>query len=443
MVLRFRLWMIISVLALLAISPAFAQNVQGDVYVEASVDNPDPYIGQQIIYKFKLYDAVGLTNPLYQPSDFEGFWRVDIGVLSQSTEQINGRKYTVTTIATALYPTQSGETMIKPSSVILPETVFRSKTTLTANPLSLKVQALPNGQPTDFGGAVGQFNVSAALDRQSVNQGEPITLTLTVSGTGNIEQLPAPAAPPNWRSTVTVGNYSSELENGIIIGKRDYQIVFFPSNIGKQELPPITLNYFDPSAGVYRSAGTSPVDIEVLGDVNNSAAQFSPLPETSLKLKPVSAVLVNDSNLGGSIFGLLMLLPLLVVLGSFGWQWMKSKRQQQQILLRQKQALQVAKQQLNRVTFSDTQNAYEQVRFIIQKYVADKLNVDQLDSNKLDILALMDTSDVSRSAFDSMTTLIQEVDEALFAPSTQLISASRRDEVAKLLADIDRQWVKQ
>src|SRR5690349_8097926 len=99
--LRFRLWIIVLFLSLLSISPAFTQDVQGDVYVEAGVDNSNPYIGQQIIYKFKLYDAIGLTNPLYQPSDFEGFWRVDIGVLSQTTEQINGRQYTVTTIATA------------------------------------------------------------------------------------------------------------------------------------------------------------------------------------------------------------------------------------------------------------------------------------------------------------------------------------------------------
>ncbi len=242
MLLRFRLWMALFFLALLSILPVFAQDVQGDVYVEASVDNPNPYIGQQIIYEFKLYDAVGLTNPLYQPSDFEGFWRVDIGILFQTTEQINGRQYSVTTIATALYPTQSGEITVRPSSVVLPETVFRAKTTLTADRLSLKVQSLPAGQPADFGGAVGQFNVSAALDRQTVNQGEPITMMLTVSGTGNVEQLPLPITPQNWRSSVRAGNYSSEVQNGIVIGKRDYQIVFFPTTIGKQSLPPITLN---------------------------------------------------------------------------------------------------------------------------------------------------------------------------------------------------------
>ncbi len=443
MLTRFRCWMIISFLVLSAISPAFAQEVQGDVYVEVSVDNTNPYVGQQVIYKFKLYDAVGLTNPLYQPSDFEGFWRVDIGVLSQTSEQINGRQYTVTTIATALYPTQSGAIIIKPSSVVLPETVFRPKTTLTANPLSLNIQALPVGQPADFGGAVGQFNVSAALDRQSVNQGEPITLTLTVTGTGNIEQLLLPTASQNWRSTVNAGNYSNELQNGIIIGKRDYQIVFFPTSIGKQQLPPITLNYFDPNTGTYRSVGTAPVDIEVFGSSSNTTSQSMPLPETSLKLKPISSVIVNDTNLGFGAFGLLMVLPLLIVLGSFGWKWTKNKRQQQQMLLRQKQALQVAKQQLNHVTWSDTQTMYEQIGQIVQKYVVDKLNIELLGSNKLDILALMNTADVPKSVIINMTTLIQQVDEGLFSPSTQVIPPSRREDIAKLLSDIDRQWVKQ
>ena len=61
------------------VSRIIAQEVQGDIYVESSIDNPNPYVGQQVIYNFKLYDAVGLTNPLYQPSNFEGFWHIDIG----------------------------------------------------------------------------------------------------------------------------------------------------------------------------------------------------------------------------------------------------------------------------------------------------------------------------------------------------------------------------
>ncbi len=443
MLLRFRLWMTLFFLALMAISPSFAQDVQGDVYVEASVDNANPYIGQQIIYKFKLYDAVGLTNPLYQPSDFEGFWRVDIGVLAQTIEQINGRQYTVTTIATALYPTQSGETTIKPSGVVLPETVFRAKTTLTANPISFIVQALPTGQPIDFGGAVGQFNVSAALDHQSANLGEPITLTLTVSGTGNVEQLSSPTEPQNWRSTVTAGNYSSELQNGIIVGKRDYQIVFFPTTAGKQPLPPITLSYFDPDTHTYRSVGTAPVDVQVLGNSNNTMSQSAPLPETSLKLKPISGVIVNNSDLSVEVFSILVLVPLLVVLSSFGWQRTKTKRQKQQILIRQQRALQMATQQMKHVTFSETQTAYEQISQIIQKYVADKLNIDLLGSNKLDILALMNRAAVSQSAIGLMTMLIQQIDEGLFAPSIQEMPPSRREEITKLLSNIDQQWVKQ
>src|SRR5690349_10439225 len=128
--------LLIILITLLSISFVQAQDIQGDVYVEANVDNSNPYVGQQIIYSFKLYDAVGLINPLYQPSDFEGFWRIDIGVISQTSEQINGRQYTVTTISSALYPTHSGSLTIQPSSVVLPETVFRSKQTLTANPVS-------------------------------------------------------------------------------------------------------------------------------------------------------------------------------------------------------------------------------------------------------------------------------------------------------------------
>jgi hypothetical protein len=152
----------------------------------------------------------------------------------------------------------------------------------------------------------------------------------------------------------------------------------------------------------------------------------------------VSGTLLNDNNLSFGTFTVLFILPLMAVVVTLGWQWTKTKRQQQQILLRQRQALQVAKQQLTRVTFSDTQSSYEQISQIVQRYVADKLNIDLLDSKKLDILPL----GISKSVIVNMSTLIQQVDEGLFAPSMQTLELSRRDAIAKLLTHIDDEWMK-
>lgn len=416
--------------------PTFAQDVQGDVYVEVSVSKADPYIGEQIIYKFVLYDAVGLTNPLYQPSDFEGFWRIDMGVISQTTAQINGRHYTVTTIATALYATQPGDVTIKPSSVVLPETVFRPKTTLTANPIVINVRSLPDGKPADFGGAVGQFNVAASLDRPSVNVGEPITLSLTINGTGNVEQLPPPSVPQNWRATVTAGAYSNDIQNGIVVGKRDYQLVFFPTNAGQQELPSIALNYFDPDTVAYRSVSTAPVKIDVADDTVDSASSLPMDP--SLKLKPVTDLTGSENSLPIGLLVVLLLVPFLGVVVAFGWRWTKTRYRQQEVVRRQRQALSNAIQQINNVASSDMRSGHEQLNTILRQYVADKLH---LKASKSNVRSIMTGQKIPKSTSEKINLLLEKVEAGLFAPSGQAFSSSYRNEIIELLTDIDREWV--
>ncbi len=435
MSMRSRLWILAISSLFVLVSSTFAQDVKSNVYVEASVSKSDPYVGEQIIYKFVLYDAVGLTNSLYQPSDFEGFWRIDMGVISQTTAQINGHAYTVTTIATALYATQPGDVTIKPSGVVLPETVFRSKTTLTANPLVIKTRSLPDGKPADFSGGVGQFNVAASLDRQSVKLGEPITLSLTITGTGNVEQLPPPSVSRNWRTTVTAGAYSNEIQRGLVVGKRDYQIVFFPTSTGEQELPSIALHYFDPDAVAYRSVSTAPVKINVAGETINSS-QSQPM-ELSLKLKAVTGVTRSENSVSTGLFVILFVVPFVGVVISFAWQRLKTQNRQRENVRRKQQALASATQQINNVSSLDVRTGYEQLNTIFRRYVADKLG---LNSSPLDVRLIIAGQNIPKSINEKINLLVENIEAGLFAPSSQELSSTYRHEIIELLAKIDREW---
>src|SRR5215510_15228469 len=112
-----------------------------DYFADAVVDNPTPYVGQQITYHFRFYDAVGVTNPLYEAPDFEGFWRIDKRSIAQTNLQLNNRQYGVTEVDTALYPTRPGAMTIAPSKVLLPETVFRSQEEASAPSVTINVKS--------------------------------------------------------------------------------------------------------------------------------------------------------------------------------------------------------------------------------------------------------------------------------------------------------------
>ena len=55
----------------------------------------------------------------------------------------------------------------------------------STEPVPLEVQPLPAGAPAGFKGAVGQFTLESKLVPEQVNEGEPITWTLSLKGTGN------------------------------------------------------------------------------------------------------------------------------------------------------------------------------------------------------------------------------------------------------------------
>jgi hypothetical protein len=424
---------------LLSISLVRAQDVQGDVYVEARVDNPNPYVGQQIIYSFKLYDAVEVANPLYEPSDFEGFWRTDLGVVSQTAEQINGRRYRVTTISTALYPTHAGTITIQPSSVVLAETVFRSKQTLTANPVSIDVKALPTSNSPNFNGAVGQFTMSAAIDRKAVKVGEPLLVTVTISGTGNVEQLPPPTIPDNWRVTINTGDFSSKIHNGLIVGTRDYQIVFIPVTAGIQELPPITLDYFDPVGVNYQSLSTSPIQIQVSSDAVTLPNTALSSTEPSLKLKPIGDLSGTDTN--PFLIIVAILFPLIAVIVIWYQQRLKIRTAQLQIGMRRQQALQVASRGLQSMILDDSKANYQLIDNIFMGYIADKLNTDLEKVKQADLWQLLPLTRTPEGVISKVKTFMSEVDEGLFSLSAEGITKQRCDVLIERLRDIDAEWV--
>jgi hypothetical protein len=118
-----------------------------DFFVEALVDNQRPYLGQQIIYTFKLYQAANfIGQPDYQPPSFTNFWSQTI--VTQPTYNINagGRDYLVTEIRTALFPANLGSITITPAKIVIPNFPYQD-IVLETEPITVNVQSLPDGAP--------------------------------------------------------------------------------------------------------------------------------------------------------------------------------------------------------------------------------------------------------------------------------------------------------
>ncbi len=126
--------------------------------------------------------------------------------------------------------------------------------------VNLTVLSLPqNGKPKDFGGAVGQFKLSATVDKTELKAGEALNLKVSVTGKGNEKSISSVVIRKRERFEVfdPEVNSSAEVRNGSVMASKTFRFVMIPQVEGKQEIGPIILYFFDPEKKQYDSISTS------------------------------------------------------------------------------------------------------------------------------------------------------------------------------------------
>lgn len=435
---------------LLTVTGVWAQDAPADFYIEASVDNPTPFAGQQIIYLVRVYSAVDgvQVSPLYEPPDIEGLWRVDVLPVpySQTPQQVNGRAYVVSEIRAALFPPRASDFTIAPASIILPETVFQQEQRVESNAVTVQAQPLPDGAPSGFNGAVGQFELAATLDRQSVRLGEPVTLRLTVRGTGNVEQLPPPDVPlpEGWQAFANPSTYTALQDSGRIVGEKVFEWVLVPGQPGTHTLPVISLAYFDPAALAYRSLDTAPTVIEVLpGAAGTGAAERGLSGESRMPIKPVPAVLHQETADPGWFFWLLWGVPPLAAAGASGWLVRRNHRRRNRPAARRSAALARAEARIQAVSNAAPKQTYRFLNEIAAAYLGDKLNVQLNRVSQEDARRLMEERHIAPEIIRRVLICLERANEGEYGPARSVDARQLARYTLETLKLLDAVWESQ
>lgn len=418
-------------------------------FVEAVVDRDEVYVGQQVVYSFRLYTTVSLPQGEYLPPSFAGFWRSDMGPVSSAVTQVNGTFYTMTQLETALFPLVTGNTVIDPAFLVFPATVFRDAETLSTAAIDVRVLPLPDGAPEGFGGAVGVFSASAAFDRPQTTVREPVTLRLTVRGTGNVEQLPPPQIPlpSGWGAYAARTGYRAEVKDGLLVGEKTFEWVVTAEQSGTQTLGPITMPYFDPDAGAYRSVTTESLTLEVLPgtmvmpDVPVSAGsdtEADQMAVPALALKRVSGAIAMMPTPNPA--WLLWVAPVALVASV--WLWTRRVRRNRVgnaarragALARAKRALRAIQRQ------TDPDPAGSQVVVVVQTYIADKLGQESAVVTHEELAAALHDHDVDATVVAQLMACLAMADQARFAPADPSLVPSLLERTGIALSKVDAQW---
>ena len=333
----------VSAVMVAAIPEVQAQSPSGEpLYAQASVDNATPYLGQQITYSFRLYQRAGVTldsrSVRYEPPNFAGFWNTGETAQDSYTENIGTREYHVVELRTVLFPSVVGTIAIDAAVLEVSTGAAGTSSRLESPSVAVDVRPLPAGAPASFTGGVGRFEISASAGAATARVNDPVHLTVSVSGEGNIEALPDPDWPEfaGWRVIESPVQFDSRVVAGQVTGSRIYEIALVPEAAGEFTIPEIPYPHFNPDLEQYVQAAAAPMDVSVAG-----VDDTPPVPpvladaatdEEGEEMRPIKPVPTSLRLAGTGLTGNLAYwgawaLPLFAILGAVAWRRRQAARE--------------------------------------------------------------------------------------------------------------------
>jgi len=309
------------------------------IRLQAVVDPPRPYAGQQAVYSLYLLTQADIRSIQARAlPEFQGFWTRDLELPRQPRPEwveIGGERFgRVPLLRKALFPLAPGPIEIGPATIDVVASIAElaafgapfgrlSEVRRSSAPLVVEVRPLP-AAPEAFRGAVGSFRLDATLDPPAVTAGEAATLILTLTGSGNLRSLPDPQLdlPAGIRSFPPESRSEERLDRGRLESSRTWRYVLVPERSGSLPVPPVEITYFDPEHASFRRTSSPALVLTARPRPEEEVAAATPPPsvpeaqpadpETGL---PAPAAALRTP--GGPFF----LLAAIVVLGLLGLAW--------------------------------------------------------------------------------------------------------------------------
>jgi len=251
------------------------------------------YVNELIPVTVKLYvNRLNVRDIQLPTFGQEGFSKAEFKEPKQYREEAGGIIYDVLEFKTSIFATRPGDYKLGPAQIKCNVIVKKSSRRAPSSRLdealddarfddeffdnfftnferypmevkskeaSLVISPLPSeGRPSDFSGAVGDFQFIFNASPKKVKAGDPITLTMEVNGTGNFNTVLMP------RLENTEGFKAYEPQVKTEPNTKTFTQILIPENERITQTPKAVFNYFDTDENRYKtiSQGPNPIQVE-------------------------------------------------------------------------------------------------------------------------------------------------------------------------------------
>src|SRR5882724_6228061 len=468
------------------------------IFAELIVPKKIAYVGEVVPVQIRMGFDPRVRPRLIEPPEIsgQGFTAEKLQQSGQTSETINGRPYDVVAYKTAIAAARAGKFEVGPvkakAQVIVPRArsaprsrgrspfdLFdlddpfsdpffsnpfaqmgeRREVDINSQPVALEVKSLPPNAPPSFSGAIGNFAMTTDAKPKSVQVGDPITVTSTISGRGNFDRVNAPAIEDErgWHKYPPSSKFKQDDEVGIS-GTKTFETVLSP-NEKKQTVPVLAFSYFDPAKEQYVTLRSESIAITVQGGApatqNITASQpasASPAkavaPQSTEKPQDILYQLTDRPAMAETfaplyarpVFWTVQLVPLLALIGLAGWKIRRAKIDNR--AARRFAALQHETSELMhklRRNAASPQEYYAEASRVVRLKTALASGSGGIDPNVVDAETAADTFKLDTDSRDQLRRLFEQSDEWQYSgahngPDT--ISPENRREVLELIENL-------
>ena len=403
------------------IRDAGSQISGSDLFIKVSANKKRVYEQEPILLTYKVYTLVGLTSLRGDMPDLKSFYTQEVSLPTQksfSIETFNGRPYRTTTWSQyVMFPQMTGKLQIpsitfegivvQQNRNIDPFEAFFNggsgyievKKKIVAPGIDIEVDPLPE-RPAGFSGGVGHFTVSASLNKTETKANDPVSVRITVSGTGNLKLVKQPQIelPKDFDKYEPKVTDKTKLTTAGIEGSMIYDILIVPRHQGHYDIPPVSLTYFDTTSKTYKTVTSEPLTLDVAkGSGPSAMSDYSgqqDLQELSRDIRYIKTGNVRQQGIDEFFFGsvpywITLAIMVLVFISLFVIFRQRAIENANVTKRRAGKANKVATKRLKKASKLMADNKpgefYDEVLRALWGYVGDKLNipVEQLSHDNI------------------------------------------------------------
>jgi len=399
-----------------------AEGISGKIFLALDIPKNKAYLNERIPVAVKLYvEGLTVRDIQYPFLGGGGFVKEDFSRPKQYRQDQSGRMFDVVEFQSWLYPTKEGKITIGPAkigcNIVARKERSRQRSGLdgffdshffddsffsdffgrvevvpkeiVSPELSLEVVPFPQeNKPDGFSGAVGDFKMDVNASPLKLKAGDPITLNMEITGTGNFDTVQSPQLANSNGFKI----YGAQVKSAN--DKKSFEQVIIPGDETISEIPEIKFSFFNPATKEYVTLSNPALPISVTAAEHAKATVIDAAAEKQLNKPSATRVLGKDivyikeeigqvKNAGkplyrNRLFMIVQLLPLLLLCGVIIYQRHQHKLSTDIRYARKLSAPRIARSRLKKagayLKEGKQQEFYDQIFKTLQEYLGHRFN---------------------------------------------------------------------